>query len=173
MKRIKSKVENYMSYSQSACRANISTTVIKWPHQFIIAKVMLYQNMDVQIMGVVDMSSAFDTIEREELMQALELILKEDEIRMCRLLLTETSTTLWFGKDFTESFETNKGSAQGDAISDVFFNIAFESALRNLRSELNKTNPNIEQSYSKVSSLPIEMLYTDGSDLKQWNKYQS
>lgn len=115
MKRIKSKVENYMSYSQSACRANKSTTVIKWPHQFIIAKVMLYQNMDVQIMGV-DMSSAFDTIEREELMQALELTLKEDEIRMCRLLLTETSTTLWFGKDFTESFETNKGSAQGDAI---------------------------------------------------------
>lgn len=93
MKRIKSKVENYMSYSQSASRANKSTTVIKWPHQFIIAKVMLYQNMDVQIMGV-DMSSAFDTIEREELMQALELILKEDEIRMCRLLLTETSTTL-------------------------------------------------------------------------------
>ena len=119
------------------------------------------------------MSSAFDTIEREELMQALELILKEDEIRMCRLLLTETSATLWFGKDFTESFETNEGSAQGNAISDVFFNIAFESALRNLRSELNKTNPNIEQSYSKVSSLPIEMLYTDGSDLKQWSKNQS
>ena len=44
-------------------------------------------------MGV-DMSSAFDTIEREELMQALELILKKDEIRMCQLLLTETSTTL-------------------------------------------------------------------------------
>ena len=64
--------------------------------------------MEVQISGL-DMSSAFGTIDREELLQILELILEEDEIKMCRLLLSETSTTLHFGKDFTESFETNKG----------------------------------------------------------------
>ena len=51
---------------------------------------MLYQNMEVQI-TVLNMSSAFDTIEREELLQILELILEEDEIRMCRLLLSEKS----------------------------------------------------------------------------------
>ena len=98
MKRIKSKAENYISHSQSAYRANRSTTDVIWSHYFIIAEVMLYQNMDVQITGL-DMSSAFDMIEREQLMQILELILKEDEIRMCRLLLRETSTTLRFEKD--------------------------------------------------------------------------
>lgn len=46
------------------------------------------------------MSSAFDTICRE-LMQTIELILEEDEMRMCRLLLSETSTTLRFAKDIT------------------------------------------------------------------------
>ena len=50
-------------------------------------------------------------------MQILELILEEDEIRMCLLLLSETSLILRFGKDFTESFETNKRSPQGDGIS--------------------------------------------------------
>ena len=111
------------------------------------------------------------------MIQKLELILEEGEIRICRLLLSETSTTLRFGKDFAESFETNKGSPQGDAISDGFFNIAFENALRDLRSELNKNNPNFEHSYNKVSFLPTEMIYTDDSDFpiqsqvkKQWNK---
>ena len=50
-------------------------------------------------------------------MQILELILEEDEIRMCLLLLSETSLILRFGKDFTESFETNKRSRQGGGIS--------------------------------------------------------
>ena len=45
---------------------------------------------------------------------------------MYRLLLSETSTTLCFGKDITESFETNKGSPKGDGISGVYLNIAFE-----------------------------------------------
>ena len=70
------------------------------------------------------------------------------------MLLSETSTTLHSGKDITESFQTNKGSPQGDAISGVFFNIEFENALRDLRNVLNKNNPNIEHSSSKVSFLP-------------------
>ena len=50
-------------------------------------------------------------------MQILELILEEDEIRMCLLLLSETSLIPRFGKDFTESFETNKRSLQSYGIS--------------------------------------------------------
>ena len=50
-------------------------------------------------------------------MQTLELILEEDEIRMCLLLLSETSLIPRFGKDFTESFETNKRSLQSYGIS--------------------------------------------------------
>ena len=57
---------------------------------------MLHQNVDVKIPGL-DLSSAFNTADKEQLMQILELIL-EDEIRMCRFLLSETSTTLRFEK---------------------------------------------------------------------------
>ena len=46
--------------------------------------------MDVQVAGL-DMSSAFSRIDREELMQILELLLEEDEIRIYGLLVSETS----------------------------------------------------------------------------------
>ena len=119
MKTIKSKVEDYILYSQLAYRANRSTTYIIWAHHLIIAKLMLYQNMDVQITGLCHQLS----INREELMQILQLILEEDEIRMCQLFLKETSMTLHSGNDFTESFETNKGLPQGDSISGAFLKL--------------------------------------------------
>ena len=93
---------------------------------------MLHQNVDVKIPGL-DLSSAFNTADKEQLMQILE-----DEIRMCRFLLSETSTTLRFEKDFKRSFETNKGPPQGDAIY-VSFNVAFENALRHLHGEIKTT----------------------------------
>ena len=97
---------------------------------------MLYQNVDVKIPGL-DLSSAFSTADKEQLMQILELIL-EDEIRMCRFLLSETSTTLRFEKDFIRSFETNKGPPEGDAVC-VSFNVAFENAVRVLHGEIKTT----------------------------------
>ena len=115
--------------------------------------------MEVQITGL-DMSSASETIDREELMKILELILEEVKIRMYQLLLSKTSTALCLGKDFTESFDTNKGSPQEDGISRVFFNIAFGNTLRDLHSELNKNSPNIEHSYRKVSFLSTEKIVT-------------
>ena len=66
------------------------------------------------------MSSAFDTIDREELMTILEEFLDEDEMRMCRLLLINTTMTLRFENGSEQTFATNKGSTQGDAISGVF-----------------------------------------------------
>ena len=125
--------------------------------------VMMYQQQEVKITGL-DMSSAFDTIDREELMGILETILEEDEVRMCRLLLSNTSMKLRFGSECEETIQTNKGAPQGDAISGIFFNITFENALRDLRAELNKASPYIEHSYSKLSHLPQEMVYADDSD---------
>ena len=92
---------------------------------------------------------------------------------MCQLLLSETSTTLRFGKDFTGSLEINEESTQRDAISGVFFDTAFENTLRDLRSELNKSNPNIEYSYSKVSFLPTEMICRDDSDFPTQSQVKS
>ena len=161
--RIRDRVDCYLSRSQAAYRNNRSTTDIVWAHRFIIAKVLLYQKQEIMITGL-DMSSAFDTIDRAELMNILESILDDDELRMCRILLSKTTMTLRFGTECCETFKTNKGSPQGDAISGVFFNVAFEHALRDLRTEMNKISPLIEHNYCKKSLLPTEVIYADDSD---------
>ena len=75
------------------------------------------------------MSSAFDTIDRRSLLQEMATFLDDDEMRMCQLLLANNDVTLRFDNHSEESFTTNKGSPQGDAISGTFFTIALEKAL--------------------------------------------
>ena len=71
---------------------------------------------------------------------------------------------LRFGDQEGKVFETNKGSPQGDAISGVFFNIAFENALHDLRATMNQINIKIEHSYSKQNNLTEELIYGDDTD---------
>ena len=156
LNRINKITDQHVQQSQAAYRGGRSTTDIVWAHRFICAKVQLYQDVQVKVVGI-DMSSAFDTIQRKNLMDELECILGEDEQRMCRLLLSKTTITIKFGKHKPETVDTNVGTPQGDSISGKFFNVEFENALRPLREQMNKYEPSIEHSYSQKSSLPTEM----------------
>lgn len=119
--RIKGKVDNYLSYSQSAYRKGRSTSDIVWAHRWLCAKAQIYEGLVIYITGI-DMSSAFDTILRKDLLNELEKILDEDEMRMCYILLSDTSIIV---KDnlMSDPIKTNIGSPQGDGISGIFFNI--------------------------------------------------
>ena len=162
LNRINTKIDNYLSHSQSAYRSFRSTSDIIWSHRWMSAKIQVYKESYYNI-GI-DMSSAFDTIQRSNLMAELEKILGEDEQRMCRLLLSDTTIKIKFGNQVPETVKTNVGSPQGDAISGNFFNVELENALRKLREKMNETEPLIEHSYSKKSSLPTEMEYADDTD---------
>ena len=94
-------------------------------------------------------------------MDELETLLHEDEQRMCRLLLSNTTISIKFGNHDLETVETNIGSPQGDAISGTFFNIEFENALRKLRERMTEARA---QDNSEKSSLPTELEYADDSD---------
>ena len=128
----------------------------------MIAKAQKKQ-IDLYITGL-DLSSAFDTINREELISILTKIVDKDALRMIRLLLSNTSLDIKMKGASTEPFDSNIGSPQGDAISGVLFNIYLEDALRRVRAELNKDNIHIEHDYTCSSSLPQEMIYADDSD---------
>ena len=153
-------MNKHVQHTQTAYRPNRSTTDVVWAHRFICSKVQLYQDVEIIIVGI-DMSSAFDTIERGKLMQELETLLHEDEQRMCRLLLSNTTISIKFGNHDLETVETNIGSPQGDAISGTFFNIEFENALRKLRERMTEAR---SQDNSEKSSLPTELEYADDSD---------
>ena len=64
------------------------------------------------------MTAAFDTIERHKLIEELAKFIGDDEMRMIRILLSNTEINIENSDTESTPFDTNKGSPQGDAISE-------------------------------------------------------
>ena len=90
---------------------------------------------------------------------------------MCRLLLSNNEISLRYENHSEEIFNSNKGSPQGDGISGIFFTLALERALRDLRSKVNTKRTSMEHSYSRQSSIPVEMIYADDTDFISEDKF--
>ncbi len=127
----------------------------------VIQKVQEVQ-IKIFIIGI-DMSSAFDTIDRSKLMNIVETFLDEDEVRFIRRLLSSTTLEVRVKGATTTAFESNIGSPQGGSISGPLFEIYFEHSLKEVRFRINKfvTEKKIEK---KETSLPDEMIYADDCD---------
>ena len=84
------RIQEKVSGSQAAYRRKRLTDDIVWTHRFIIGKVQLYQDLEVYITGI-DVSSAFDAINRQKLINELSSFLDEDECRLISTLLSNTT----------------------------------------------------------------------------------
>ena len=105
-------------------------------HKWDIAKVLTYRDEEYYILGI-DLSQAFDTVDRLLLINVLEKILNKDEIMMIRKLLTNTCLKVrWNGKSTQTPFETNIGIPQGDGLLPILFTIYLEAALRTFKSKV-------------------------------------
>lgn len=107
------------------------------------------------------MSRAFDTIDRTKLMEILETVPgnTDDDRRLIRLLLANTSIQVHFNGVDTKPFASTIGSPQGDALSPILFAIYLEAALR----ELHARGPQRPQQDLNVH-LPLEAIYADDTD---------
>ena len=146
-------IGQHLSHSQSAYREYRSTTDIIWAYRWIIAKTQTY-NITIYITGI-DMSSAFDTINRKELMKIAERIMDEDGQRMLRILLSDTTVEVRIKGAETKPFVSNIGSPQGDSYSGPQFTMYFEESLKEIRTEIDMV---VE------IALPQEMIYADDYD---------
>ena len=159
--RIAPKTKTYLSQSQSAYREGRSTSDIVWSYRWVAAKV---QEVDIKIYIIgIDMSSAFDTIDRAKLMEIVETFLDDDEVRFIRRLLSNTTLEIRVKGAKTTPFESNIGSPQGGSISGPLFEIYFEHSLREVRFRINKFITE-EKITKKETSLPEEMIYADDCD---------
>ncbi|GFS24655.1 very-long-chain enoyl-CoA reductase [Elysia marginata] len=75
--RIRQQVEKYLSPSQSGFRPDRSTADVVWTHKWLAAKTNA-ENVEIKITGI-DMSAAFDTIDRKALLDILKTIIDKDE----------------------------------------------------------------------------------------------
>ncbi|GFR97492.1 very-long-chain enoyl-CoA reductase [Elysia marginata] len=100
------------------------------------------------------MSSAFDTIDRHLLPNILKNVIREDEQRIIRYLLSNTELSIKLkGSSRTESFKSNIGTPQGDSLIPVLFIVYLEHALKNIRK--------IETLYTQNT---FELAYADDVD---------
>ena len=106
LQRINPKVNKYLSQSQSTYREGRSTTDIIWTYKWIIAKVQRQKGTKIFITGI-DMTAAFNTILRKALLEELETFLNEDQIRMCRVLLSDTTISIRINNTTSEPFPLN------------------------------------------------------------------
>ena len=165
LERIKDRVNVYLSASQSAYREKRSTSDIVCCHRWVAARIQKFQET-VYITGI-DMSSAFDTIRRQKLLEIFATFLEQDEVRIIQFLLSDTTLDIKMdGVSEPKEFSTNMGSPQGDALSGMCFNVYFENALRKLRMAMS-TNPIFDEHlyHQRIEmSLPEECIYADDYD---------
>ncbi|GFO06818.1 LINE-1 retrotransposable element orf2 protein [Plakobranchus ocellatus] len=154
LNRIRPRVEKYVSNSQSGFRPNRSTSDVIWAHRWITAKVLNATEVKVNITGI-DMSATFDTINRTKLLEILRDLIDEDELRIIRFLLSETTIDVKINEaNDPMPFTTNIGTPQGDSLSPVLFIVNLEHALRDIRPVQN----------DKQEPVPAEIIYADDID---------
>ena len=156
----------------------------------ILRKEWSYHRMSI------DMTSAFDTIDRETILNVLrDAECTNDEISMARMLLANTNLKIKVNNSLSLSFQSTTGAFQGDALSGNLFTVVESAALIHLRAVLTKVStspykveypiPNppvtddfmpLETAYSDDVDFcnenlePLEQMFPIANDiLKQWN----
>ena len=115
------------------------------------------------------MSSAFDIIHRNTIIQIADKILNEDEMRMLRVLLSDITLEIKV-KDATSSpFTSNIGSHQGGCISGPMCTLVLNEAIEEIEEEINKVPIDVRDINAKYvemnkSNLPGEPEYADDCD---------
>lgn len=152
--RVRGKIETFLPPGQSGFRSNRSTADAVWAHKWLAATAQRRQ-VEIEILGI-DMTSAFDTIDRGKLMENTRGIFGTDAWRMTLKLLTNTRLTVRLENAQSKPFTTNTGSPQGDSLSPILFTVYLECAMRELRARL--IRPDIDR------GLPPEIGYADDQD---------
>ena len=155
LSRIATKVDNFLSPSQSGFRRGRGTADVVFGYRWLCAKA-LRQRVTIEFIGI-DLSRAFDTIRRDKLLEVLQSFLDEHETRMFRFLLTATSLEPRLSTGDCHAFASTIGTPQGDSLSPVMFTVYLEAALRRLRSRLPPRPP-------ADVRLPLDVEYADDMD---------
>ena len=113
IERIGDKLQQHIPHSQAAYQKGRSTTEHVFTYKLLAEKAISSANYTVHVL-LMDISKAFDTINRETLMNDLKNILEPDEIHMIKILLEGVQYQIKVGNTLGNTFQTNTGSPQGD-----------------------------------------------------------
>ena len=151
IKRCWNRLSSKIPIDQAAYQAGRSTTEQVFAVKTLAEKAISTSNYEIYIL-MLDMSKAFDTVNRNKLMSDLQQVLNPDELHLLSILIYDVNLKVKIGTNFGEVINTEVGIAQGDCLSAVLF-------IYYLANSLNITAQEIEHSYSKTPEeniLPTE-----------------
>ena len=145
MDKIVDRVLQHIPQSQSAYQKNRSTTEQIFAFKLLAEKAITSVEYNSYIL-LMDMSKAFDTVDRNTLLNDLKKILKPDEIHLIKLLIDQVELSIRIVKTIGEPFKTNVGVPQSDCLSPILFILYLTKAM--------EFEPGLEEhNYSKPSHL--------------------
>jgi hypothetical protein len=161
LNRTRRKLESYLSKSQSAT-TNRSTADILWTYKWIKATTIKH-GKKFYFQGL-DLSKAFDTVNRTILLNILyhDVKLDESDFRLIKYTLDETKTYVQIQSNTSNVFHTTAGVPQGGALSLILFEIYIEYVLKQIRTykpPLNPTDLYIETQFVD----DLDTITTDGN----------
>ena len=134
LERIYDAVDRFISFDQSGFRKGRSKTDVLWTYGWMTAAAQKYEEQ-FHVMGI-DMSKAFDCLDREFILSTAQELLEEDEMRILLYLLSNTTLTAIIGGQEGEKFYTTIGTPQGDSLSPLLFILYLEAVMRKYREEI-------------------------------------
>ncbi len=129
IRRSNNKLSRKIPVTQAAYRNGRSTTELIFSLKVLAEKAITSSSYQVTVL-LLDMSKAFDTVDRGMLFEDLKEVLDQDELHMISILLKDVQLTVRINKEKGESFTTNVGVPQGDCLSPVLFTYYLAKALK-------------------------------------------
>lgn len=106
--------------TQAAYSTGRSTTELVYTFKLLAEKAITENGYNIHFL-MLDMSKAFDTIQRGVLLADLKAFLEPDELHLIKILLENVQLAVKLRNELGKLFVTNIGSPQGDAASALFF----------------------------------------------------
>ena len=160
VRRAKPRFEARLPPSQAGAREGRSTADGVWVKRMLIATVMHFK-IDIYSLGT-DISQAFDSVDRGLLLEFFEAEgwMVEDELRMTRLLLADTTLQVRVGCALSDSITSAVGALQGDALSMLIFIGYLAGAVRNVKKVMTEPPPSLDL----MLKFPADTSYVDDVD---------
>ena len=166
-------IRKEINISQAAYSPGRSTTELVYTFRALIEQAVCAEDLNIHIL-LLDMSRAFDTIDRGILLNDLKQILKPDTLHLVSLLLTDVQIEVKHKNKIGERFKPDIGSPQGDCASPIWFIFYLHKALQTIklapsrnieldtRHDHNYTKADKKKTIPKVQkSFTIEQQYAD------------
>ena len=117
MKRINSRLDSAIPISLAAYRKNRSRTEHVFATKLILERTIRSTDETVYLLFL-DMSKAFDSIQRNKLIKELKNVLNQDKLHLIRSLL-DVKIVAKCGNCKRQFFSTDTGAPPGDCASDL------------------------------------------------------